>query len=735
MDQALFRFVRSSPQGLLDENKNKRTGSVVWVVAALLVTLGPAWPSARAGGPLSPAVSVGDDVCDSGPNAGAPCSTNDGCAGDVCGLKNRYISFVPPAGSNLAIRVKLVSLPDFPSFDGAIRWVGPPAEYSNTLSPADGTFKAARLECGPHVQDWSGVGLLNVFGSEVVATNGTERATYEVRTATPECVALGTESCLSDPFIITTGKWADTSSPFGDNGGFQPSYNDLIPMVELFNGIDSTTPRQKTRAQVVPNRLDPSLPVTFREAVIWWRGFGGLAYTFVFTGPETCPHRVPACGDSVLDPNEECEDGNGTAGDGCDATCKIENPTAIISLVPVQPIAPSATPYPIGTTITGNKIALPSGGQRIWLEIRISNWDPDGVDGISLQTWQAQLDPAGYTSGTRGTLAPAQVACVDDDGCTAALGGGSTCDGTLCRAGFVESAFRTDEAPGILSIRPDTASLEYRYGSFTWDMIGSDDDGTVRYAGTLVLDIPSDALGPFSIGFKQGLFETFLLGDPNVPGGLGDIIGIAEFRPAIVDINNTKSRYVSVPVSPITPGPGAGDPFAIRMQIVDAPLFPTTVGQIRWAGAPSSIPGSPAEGSFDGAQVQCDPLVGDWSGIDLISLFGKSIVPGATYELRGATADCIALGVESCLSDAVVIKTAKWGDVVGPFGGSGQPDFSDISATLSVFQGTATAPSLTRGDLVPEAVDQVTDFTDISADVDAFTGVVYPFAGPGSCGS
>jgi len=34
--------------------------------------------------------------------------------------------------------------------------------------------------------------------------------------------------------------------------------------------------------------------------------------------------RVPACGDGVLDPGEECDDQNGNAGDGCAPGCTVE---------------------------------------------------------------------------------------------------------------------------------------------------------------------------------------------------------------------------------------------------------------------------------------------------------------------------------------------------------------------------------------------------------------------------
>jgi cysteine-rich repeat protein len=37
-----------------------------------------------------------------------------------------------------------------------------------------------------------------------------------------------------------------------------------------------------------------------------------------------CEFELSACGDSVLEPGEECDDSNSTAGDGCSATCQLE---------------------------------------------------------------------------------------------------------------------------------------------------------------------------------------------------------------------------------------------------------------------------------------------------------------------------------------------------------------------------------------------------------------------------
>lgn len=44
-------------------------------------------------------------------------------------------------------------------------------------------------------------------------------------------------------------------------------------------------------------------------------------------GTPTCDancQRIPMCGDGILDQGEECDDGNGTSGDGCDASCVLE---------------------------------------------------------------------------------------------------------------------------------------------------------------------------------------------------------------------------------------------------------------------------------------------------------------------------------------------------------------------------------------------------------------------------
>jgi cysteine-rich repeat protein len=45
------------------------------------------------------------------------------------------------------------------------------------------------------------------------------------------------------------------------------------------------------------------------------------------TGPDASsggPGGAPLCGDKVLESGEQCDDGNGTSGDGCSASCRVE---------------------------------------------------------------------------------------------------------------------------------------------------------------------------------------------------------------------------------------------------------------------------------------------------------------------------------------------------------------------------------------------------------------------------
>jgi len=155
--------------------------------------------------------------------------------------------------------------------------------------------------------------------------------------------------------------------------------------------------------------------------------------------------------------------------------------------------------------INANEIVLPTGGVRLWFEIQLGGWAPE-----RLQTWQATIDPASYSSGLGADLHPAVERCLDSSECATLFGPGSPCTAGHCVAGWQDTQ-RGDFVVqgGISAVR--TTSLEYTYGStvapFHLPIV---DDGIAYYGGTLVIDVPEDAAGTYELRFRND-GATFLL--------------------------------------------------------------------------------------------------------------------------------------------------------------------------------------------------------------------------------
>jgi len=161
-------------------------------------------------------------------------------------------------------------------------------------------------------------------------------------------------------------------------------------------------------------------------------------------------------------------------------------------------------------TIVGNQIILESAGQQVFLEIYLSDWDIDQDGTPLLRTWQADIDSSGYSSGLWGTLIPWMPTCASHADCEAVMGplgtggarGGCGVPGVpsgFCAAGFIDDTRSDYVFAGIAEFSAvDLSSLNYRFAS---SLSGSPvaDSGTPRYGGTLVLDVPPDARGTFTI--------------------------------------------------------------------------------------------------------------------------------------------------------------------------------------------------------------------------------------------
>ena len=144
-----------------------------------------------------------------------------------------------------ALRVKLVSLHHvvppytggasvpFTSFEGQVRWVGPPTQYVESGSNPT-PFYAAALQCMPYYQDWSTVGLLHVTGSAIVPSS-----IYEVSNVAASC--MGNEaSCtaVSAPLTVVTTRWGDVETPYNPpSPTTQPDFGDIAALVKKFGSL------------------------------------------------------------------------------------------------------------------------------------------------------------------------------------------------------------------------------------------------------------------------------------------------------------------------------------------------------------------------------------------------------------------------------------------------------------------------------------------------------------------
>ena len=192
--------------------------------------------------------------------------------------KNRFLSIIPNNGNRpMALRIKFMDLPDFPSLNGQVRWAGPPQLYPNVAGQSP--FWGAQLQCDPFVADWGDTDLLHIFGAGVVPGS-----TYEIQLIHEACVDEPTdEANYSAPMTVTTIAWGDIVEPFG--GPNQPGFGDVTALVAAFQGAAGAP--SKPRAQIQPSEPDPTLNISFADITVDVAAFQGAGYPFA--GPGTCP--------------------------------------------------------------------------------------------------------------------------------------------------------------------------------------------------------------------------------------------------------------------------------------------------------------------------------------------------------------------------------------------------------------------------------------------------------------
>jgi len=277
-----------------------------------------------------------------------------------------------------------------------------------------------------------------------------------------------------------------------------------------------------------------------------------------------------------------------------------------------------------------------------------------------------------------------------------------------------------------------------------WSIDGADVPGATGW--TFQADVESLAAGPHQVGVtvvdntsrvRDESLRALTMTDTRqwtieVQGIPDECLCLAPEPPLPETGGVEKSRYLSFEVpDPVTSG---GALQAIRVRFTQLTGFESFNDEVRWVGPPSAFPESAnPPTTFKGASLQCEPYFADWTGTGLLHVFSAGIVPSSDFAVQMVSDCCPALTEEACYSEVLVGSTGQWGDVVLPFGGGSQPNFTDVSAIVDKFRGVATAVITARADLAPNVPDTVANFTDISIDVDAFRGFAYPFGGPQPC--
>ncbi|MCH7839134.1 MAG: S8 family serine peptidase, partial [Planctomycetes bacterium] len=199
-----------------------------------------------------------------------------------------------------------------------------------------------------------------------------------------------------------------------------------------------------------------------------------------------------SCADGLcfwFDHTEPCDDGDAcTIGDACQSGVCVGNPVPASDCAAVLSMAAVAIN---GDAISGGPLSevTVARGDRLTIEMFARNWTPQEV-----AAYQVTIDPAGYTSGTTGSLSPV-VDPTPDAG-----------------------AFIDQERPDFIFFGRTALALVSNVDPSFYAFAGlvnfeencAVDAGGPAYLGTLVLDIGETAVGRFQMCLDEDFDFSFL---------------------------------------------------------------------------------------------------------------------------------------------------------------------------------------------------------------------------------
>jgi uncharacterized Ntn-hydrolase superfamily protein len=204
-------------------------------------------------------------------------------------LSEMYVTDGPDPLANCPVRT---GLPDLSQLSGEVRWLGPPAEFSEQTLPPMLNLIAAPLQCCPHIRDWSQSALASEFGGDadvsVLYAYGAEIvpcSSYDL-----EFVASGlTETSCA--VRVPTGKWGDVVAPFRTVG--QPNFLDINALVNKYKGIAYPAAPKKAYAKLSGNVLSFGQQINFEDIGSAVRAYKTIPYAEAGPAVGACSDPCP----------------------------------------------------------------------------------------------------------------------------------------------------------------------------------------------------------------------------------------------------------------------------------------------------------------------------------------------------------------------------------------------------------------------------------------------------------